>query len=202
MQDYLVFLIQRRGIFYFEGQEKKTCYKAFKQIQVSPLTKHASFFSDVKNFCQDQMMNTQNNHWFALSLQDALIMMKSKHPIHIMMFKVVTSNGDVMPSFIFPHALRLNTEAYIKCLKEVVFWIKRMDAGRPYVWQQDPVPCHTSRRTQSWLSENFCNHITPNTWLPNSPDDNPLDYYVLDTVETNKRRTKLRAIPKMNWWQG
>ena len=50
----------------------------------------------------------------------------TKHPVNIMVFGMVTSNGDVMPPFFFAHGLRLNTEAYIKCLEEVVLpWIKR-----------------------------------------------------------------------------
>ena len=97
-------------------------------------------------------------------------------------------DGDIIPLFIFSHGLRLNTEADVKCLEEVLLpWIERLTAWRrPYVWQQDSVPCHTSRK--SWLSENFCNHMTPNTWLPNSLDCNSLGYYVWYVVqqETNK----------------
>ena len=74
----------------------------------------------------------------------------------------VISNGDVMPPFIFPRSLRLNMEAYIKCLKELVLsWIKRVVVERPYVWQQDAAQCYTNRRNQSWLKEDFYNHITP-----------------------------------------
>ena len=40
--------------------------------------------------------------------------MKTKYPVHIMVFGVVTSDGDVMPQFILPHSLRLNMEANIK----------------------------------------------------------------------------------------
>ena len=48
--------------------------------------------------------------------------MKNKHPVHIIVFflRGVTSNDDVMALYIFLHVLRLNTEAYIKCFKEVV----------------------------------------------------------------------------------
>ena len=84
---------------------------------------------------------------------------ETKHP----MFEIISSDGDVMPPFIFQHSHTLNAEAYIKYLGEVVqFWIKRVVAGRPYIWKQDLVPWYTSRRTQCWLSENFCNHISPN----------------------------------------
>ena len=46
-------------------------------------------------------------------------------------------------------------------------WIKRLAARRLYIWQQDSAPCHISRRTQFSQSENFCNHIASNIWLPN-----------------------------------
>ena len=36
-----------------------------------------------------------------------------------MLLGVVTSDGNIMPSFIFPHGHRLNMEAYIKCFEEV-----------------------------------------------------------------------------------
>ena len=148
------------------------------------------FFSDEKCFCQNRMVNSQNDRWFALYPQDVPILMKTKHPVHIMVFGVVSSDGDIMPPFIFPHGLKLNTEAYIKCLEKVVLpWIVEVATGRPYVWQQDSAPSHTSWRTQSWLSENFCDHITPNMWPPNSPDCNPLDYYVWGAVERETNKT-------------
>ena len=55
---------------------------------------------------------------FACSVSARL--MKTKHLVYIMAFGVVTSNYDVMPPVIFPYSFRLNTEAYIKCLVEVV----------------------------------------------------------------------------------
>ena len=43
---------------------------------------------------------------------------------------MVSCDGDVMSSLIFPHSVRLNTEAYIKCLEEVVLaWIEWVAAG-------------------------------------------------------------------------
>ena len=72
------------------------------------------------------MVNSQNNCWLALSSQDVPIVMKTKHLVHVMVFGVVTSNGDVLPPFISPHSLRLN----IKCLEEVeLSWIERVAAG-------------------------------------------------------------------------
>ena len=117
--------------------------------------------------------------------------MKNKYPVHTMVLRVVTNDCDIMPSFVFSYGPRLNTEAYIKCLEEVVPpWIKRVAAQRLYAWQQISVPYHTSRRTQCWLRKNFCDHVTSNNWSPNSLNCSPLDYYVSGTVEweTNKSR--------------
>ena len=110
------------------------------------------FFSHKKNLCDDQMDNSQINHWLALSQQNIPIVIKTKYPVHIMVFGVVTSNGDVMLSFIFLHGFILKMAAYTKCLEEVMLlWIKKVAAGRPYVGQLDSAPCHTSRIIQSGL---------------------------------------------------
>ena len=37
---------------------------------------------------------------------------------------------------------------------------------KTYVWQQDSVQFYIKRRTQCWMWENFCNHITPNICSP------------------------------------
>ncbi|XP_052832535.1 uncharacterized protein LOC128250757 [Octopus bimaculoides] len=130
---------------------------------------------------------------------------KIKHPLNIMkeIFTsasiYITSDGDVMLPFIFPHGLRINMEAYIKCLEEVVLsWVKRVAVRRPYVWQQDSAPCHTNKKTQSWLSDNFCAHRSHN-----SPHCNPLDYYVWGTVEReiNKTPCNIKDELRVKLWQ-
>ena len=108
-----------------------------------------------------KVVNLQNNRWLALFAQDISILVKTKHPVHVTEFVEVTSDDNILHPFIFPHSFRLNSQADIKYLEDVVLiWIKRVAPGRPYIWQQDSAPYHTSRRTQSWLSENFCDQIT------------------------------------------
>ena len=149
------------------------------------------FFSDDKNFCRDHMVNSQNNCWIALSKQDVLIGIKIKLSVHIKVFVLITSDGDIMLPFNFHKASDSKQSP-----KEVMLpKIERVAAGRPYIWQQDSALCCTSRRIQSWLCENFCNHITPNIWQPNSPGCHSLDYVLCE------RPTKLCASPKMNWKQ-
>ena len=110
--------------------------------------------------------------------------MKTKIPVHIMVFGVVSSDGHVMSPHIFEEGLRVNQNVYQDVLATVVKpWIEEVAAGRPYVFQQDSAPAHTARKTQKWLEDNFFDHGTPDMWPPNSPDCNPLDYYVRGAVE-------------------
>ena len=50
-------------------------------------------------------------------------------------------------------------------------------------FKQDFAPAYEPQVTQEWLADNFYDHITPNLWPPNSPDLNPLDYYVCGVLE-------------------
>ena len=153
----------------YERQEAKACCKAFLQIQVFPAIEHTLFLSE------DQITNSQNNHWFALSPQDVPIVMKSKHPVHIKVFGVVTSNDDIMP--------RTQHRGQHQVLGEDSAGLDQdPPAGRPHVCQQDYLPCHTNRSF-------VCQKITPNIWLPNSPDYNTLDYYVWGVVQQENNKT-------------
>jgi len=152
------------------------------------------FFSDEKNFCQDQSINRQNNRWLAYCPKDVPRIMQTKFPATVMVFGVVSSEGDVMPPHIFPQGLRVNTEVYLDVLEHVVLpWIKNTIGDRPFVWQQDSAPCHTSRRSQKWISEHFCDFTPPDVWPPNSPDLNPMDFYVWGAVERDTNRTACKS---------
>ena len=63
------------------------------------------------------MVNPKNYYWLALSLQDAPILIKTKHQVHIMVFGVVSYDDDIMPWLIFPRGVRFKIEAYIKYLE-------------------------------------------------------------------------------------
>jgi hypothetical protein len=103
------------------------------------------FFSDEKNFCQDQVHNRQNHRWVAMCPKDIPRVMKTKLPATVMVFGVVSSEGDVMPPHIFETGLRVNTDIYLEVMEKTVLpWIKTVAGDRPWVWQQDSAPCHVS----------------------------------------------------------
>ena len=74
-------------------------------------------------------------------------------------------------------------EGYVKVFRDVLKpWLDRVAEVRPYAFQQDSAPAHKARVTQEWMSANRQSHITPEFWSPNSPDLNPLEYYVCGVV--------------------
>ena len=95
-----------------------------------------------------------------------------------------------MPPHFFEPGQRINAEVYLNVLETVIKpWITQVAAGRPYVFQQDGAPAHTSNPVQSWLHNNVPEFWPKDLWPPYSPDLNPLDYYVWSVIErvSNKR---------------
>ena len=94
------------------------------------------FFSDEKNFCQDQVHNSQNHRWIATNNRDVPRVMKTKFPTTVMIFGVVSSKGHIMPNHIFEVGLKVHTKVYLDVLKSVVIpWCNQVASGRPWVWQ-------------------------------------------------------------------
>ena len=101
---------------------------SFGCLYVRPLSSQP-IFSDEKNFNQDQMVNSQNNHWLVLFPQDVLIAMKAKHPIPIT--TVICRQST-------PHMVSVTTfKPTSSAWKETVLpWIKKVTVRRPYyIWQ-------------------------------------------------------------------
>ena len=144
------------------------------------------------------MINEQNKRYLALYRQDVEIVMKTKHTVHIFMFGVIDNNGNVM-AFMLVHSVRINPEAYIVQLEEILLsWIERMSTVRYYVWKQAYVPCHTSKRTPPCLFENFCNYIILYIFCFTSQIAVPL---IMCGAQLNDRPAKILSTPKINWRQ-
>ena len=77
-----------------------------------------------------------------------LRVMKTKFPVPVMVFGVVSSEGHIMPPHIFEVGLKVNTKVYLDVLKSAVIpWCNQVAVGRPWVWQQDSRSAHKSKET-------------------------------------------------------
>ena len=141
-------------------------------------------FSDEKIFTVDRKTNRRNTRYLCRFPDEVPVAMKTKFPASVMVLGVVTSNGDVMPPHFFEQNEKVNTDVYLRVLETVVLpWIKEVTRGAGYVFQQDSAPAHAAKKTQEWCRQNMHLTWTKEFWPPNSPDLNPLDYFVWGEVE-------------------
>lgn len=142
------------------------------------------FFSDEKNFCQKQKLNRSNDRWLARSPFLVPKITRAKYQLHVMVFTVISNNVHVMPPHFYEDGLQLNVDCYIKMMKTVAIpWMKRIARGRLFVFQQDRAPCNTAGKTIRFFIDEGIDLLQPQFWPPNSPDFNPLDYFICGVVE-------------------
>ena len=98
--------------------------------------------------------------WITTNNRDVLRVMKTKFPATVMVFGVVSSEGNIMPP-----------------------WCNQVAGGRSWVWQQDSALAHKSKETQAWLQKECYNFVPFSHWPPSSPDMNLLDYFIWSYVE-------------------
>ena len=84
--------------------EKTKNLRLIKSVRLLNKLKHPKkpnmlwFFSDEKNFCQEQVHNSQNHRWIAMNNRDVPRVMKTKFPATVMVFGVVSSEGHIIES--------------------------------------------------------------------------------------------------------
>ncbi len=111
------------------------------------------------------MVNSQNNYWLVLCPQGVSTVKKTKHPVHIMVFEAVTSEDDNTLPYIQPHGLRLNTEAYIKCLDKILLsesrgWVLEVPTYATKAREELTVDCKKVSTTKPLLK---FGHLTSQT---------------------------------------
>ena len=129
--------------------------------------------------------------WIATNNRDVHRVMKTKFPVTVMVFGVVSSEGHVMPPHIYEVGLKVNTKVYLGVLKSVVIpWCNQV-AG-PQV-QRDP----------GLASEGVLRLCTLLSLAPSSLDLNLLDYFVWSYVENitdmTPHNTKASLIAAIRW---
>ena len=71
---------------------------------------------------------------------------KTKFPVTVIVFGVISSQDHIMP----PHIFEVGLKVYLDVLKSVVIpWCNHVAGGRPWVWKQDSAPAHKSKETQA-----------------------------------------------------
>ena len=175
---YKSYALKRGQLLTPEMKEKRVerARALLLRLKKPKASKQIIFFSDEKNFTQDQKVNQKSNRWLCRDISEVPVVMHTKFPQTVMVLGVVSSEGDVMPPYFFPKGLKVNSEEYVKVLETVVKpWMDEVASGRPYIFQQDGAPALTSIKTQDWSRENLPFFFEKEVWPPSSPDCSPLD---------------------------
>ena len=77
---------------------------------------------------------------------------------------------------------KVNTKLYVETLLPELVHECRSVLPSGFIFQQDGVPAHMAKLAQDWIATNCSEFIGKDEWPPNSPDFNPLDYYVLEAM--------------------
>jgi len=144
-------------------------------------TKHV-FFTDEKIFYLNPPVNSQNDRvWSAGRKRDVdaqrLLMQRAKFSPHVMVSTGICFNGKGRLHFV-PDKVKINADYYVNGLLPKL--MEDCEALMPngFILQKDGAPAHTSRQAQEWIRQNTPDFVNKFEWPPNSPDLNPLDFYV------------------------
>jgi len=100
-------------------------------------------------------INRRNDRWLAHDPEDVPIIARIKCLANVHLLGDVTSEGDVMSPHFFKNKKTVTKKVYVNVLTSVMKpWMKTVASGRPYIFQQDDAPAHTSYLVQNWLSDN------------------------------------------------
>lgn len=120
---------------------------------------------------------------------------KNRNPKGVMVWVGISDRGVTKPRFVEPGA-KINSNYYIKNILEP--FIKE-DYYRLYpegnaIFHQDSAPSHASKLTRNFLIQKKIPFITPEEWLPNSPDVAPCDYFLWGHL---KQRLKTKVFSSL-----
>ena len=74
----------------------------------------------------------------------------------------------------------LDHHRYIKRVPPIALRYGNSKFGNNWTFQQDNGTLHIHQETQEWCCQHFPSFIDKDVWPANSPDLNPLDYYIWD----------------------
>lgn len=122
-----------------------------------------------------------------------LILERTRFSEKLMVWAGVSKNGKTEILFIEPKT-KVNKEFYVSLLHKVKPQFDRLYPDKSYVFQQDGATSHTAKYTIGWMEKNLKEFWKPNEWPPNSPDLNPLDYYVWNALQELVYQTEIKSI--------
>ncbi|RWS20224.1 uncharacterized protein B4U80_05981 [Leptotrombidium deliense] len=116
----------------------------------------------------------------------------------VMVWCGISVYGALKPIFVEP-GVKINAQYYIHhVLKPFLKHdAKRLYPGMGFIFHQDSAPSHTAKNTLQFLRDNNIKFITPQQWMPCSPDAAPMDYCIWGYIKKqvmNQNCTTIQAL--------
>ena len=143
-------------------------------------------FSDEKDFTLEVARNRQNDRVYGKRKRDIapnrLYHETSRFTKKVMVSAGVSWKGKTRIQFIDTECTKVNSESYTNLLEIGLPDCRRLYPNGDWVFQQDGAPAHSSKTTQEYLDGATPDFIRKDEWPPQSPDCNPMDYAVWDSL--------------------
>lgn len=110
----------------------------------------------------------------------------------------ISANGVTRPFFVKP-GVKINKEYYIKKILEPFIRVdaKKLYPNGDFVFHQDSAPSHSAKKTREFLANNKIKYITPEEWMPNSPDAAPCDFFLWGYLKKRIAKRKVSTIASL-----
>lgn len=105
----------------------------------------------------------------------------------------ILARSTLSPIFVKPGA-KINANYYIEeVLKPFIKDAKRLYPNSTYLFQQDSAPSHRVKKTVEFLEANDVKFISPDKWIPNSPDVAPCDYFLWGYIKSRINKLNIQT---------
>lgn len=178
------------------AKRKTRCRNLYRKYSNEEVKKIV--FTDEKDFTLEVARNRQNDRVYGARKKDIsanrLYHQSSRFTKKVMVSAGVCWNGKTDIYFLDTRTTKVNSVTYMKLLEEGLLPdCRRLYPNEGFIFQQDGATSHTSRVTQSYLEENTPNFIKKDEWPPQSPDCNPMDYSIWDSLSEKVYRGRNTA---------
>ena len=145
-------------------------------------------FYDEKDLTLERPINKQNNKVCSVAERkrdvspERLFHERSRFSRKIMVCGAVSYQGKSDLIVVDPQTTKINSDQYQSVLRRLLPSIRRLYPDDDWIFIQDSAPSHRSQSTQEFLVNNTPAFVAHDEWPPNSPDCNPLDFHVWNSL--------------------
>jgi arginine repressor/hemolysin-activating ACP:hemolysin acyltransferase len=130
-----------------------------------------------------------------------IIQQESSRPPGFMVWAGISSHGKTSLRFVEP-GVKVNADYYInKILKPFLSHdVPRLfpnNQKKKMIFHHDNAPSHTSKKTIAFLDASRISYVTPEEWMPKSPDAAPMDYSIWGYLKQQMNKQQIETLDEL-----